>query len=474
MAINQAASQADPANISPINFTVVFSELVSDFVTGDVTLGGTAGATTAIVTGNGTTYNVAVSGMTSDGTVIATLAAGVAHDAAGNASLASTSTDNTVTFLTPTHTWTGLGADNKWSTALNWAEGVAPSAGDNLIFPAGAAQLENFNDYPSGVVFGSVTVSGSGYHFQGNSHQASNFELQPNANVEVNAIYTDTLTLGDGATLTISAIPGGPSAQSALKPLAGRSLQPISTESVSQATLSDTPVQSSSAVENAVSAEPQSVVEPAVVDAIAQSSPAAEDATTDAALAASMVLATPDSTSGEAATTAAPVRSVSDAFIDAVAAPAVIVTNIGRPARLSESSAQARSINPAINNRLPLPAPIYSQIGSTSTALYSIIENRLQSPLAENPVTEARTMVFTSLHDESSLPAALIEKRAYAPVTNSRQVYRAALQTIAGKTGDEADFDITPHVHATKHFKQFEKAVDTVLAEEDKNLLTIL
>ena len=36
--------------------------------------------------------------MTGDGTVIATLAAGVASDAAGNASTASTSADNTVTY----------------------------------------------------------------------------------------------------------------------------------------------------------------------------------------------------------------------------------------------------------------------------------------------------------------------------------------------------------------------------------------
>jgi hypothetical protein len=42
--INQAGSQADPTNASPIHFTVVFSEPVSDFATGDVTLGGTAGA----------------------------------------------------------------------------------------------------------------------------------------------------------------------------------------------------------------------------------------------------------------------------------------------------------------------------------------------------------------------------------------------------------------------------------------------
>jgi O-glycosyl hydrolase/regulation of enolase protein 1 (concanavalin A-like superfamily) len=98
VAINQAGSQTDPANSSPVNFTVVFSEIVTDFATGDVTLSGTAGATTATVTGSGATYNVAVSGMTANGTVIASLLAGVAHDAANNPSLASTSTDNTVTF----------------------------------------------------------------------------------------------------------------------------------------------------------------------------------------------------------------------------------------------------------------------------------------------------------------------------------------------------------------------------------------
>ena len=61
---------------------MVFSEAVTDFATGDVTLGGTAGRHAAVVTGSGTTYNVAVTGMTGCGTVIATIAAGVAHDAA--------------------------------------------------------------------------------------------------------------------------------------------------------------------------------------------------------------------------------------------------------------------------------------------------------------------------------------------------------------------------------------------------------
>jgi N,N-dimethylformamidase beta subunit-like protein len=97
--INQASGQADPTSASPINFTVVFSEAVSGFTDTDITIGGTAGgAKTAIVSGGPSTYNVAVSGMTTTGTVIASIAAGVAQDAAGNTNLGSTSTDNTVSF----------------------------------------------------------------------------------------------------------------------------------------------------------------------------------------------------------------------------------------------------------------------------------------------------------------------------------------------------------------------------------------
>jgi hypothetical protein len=106
--LNQAAGQADPTNASPINFMVVFSESVANFATGDVTLSGTAGATTATVTGSGTTYNVGVSGMTASGTVIASIAAGKASDSAGNLNTAATSTDSTVTIDTPPPTVTDV------------------------------------------------------------------------------------------------------------------------------------------------------------------------------------------------------------------------------------------------------------------------------------------------------------------------------------------------------------------------------
>ena len=90
-------SQTDPTNASPINFTVVFSEPVIDFTGTDVTLAGTAGATTAM---SPAADHLQCGGQRHDhaGTVIASIAAGVAHDAAGNVNTASTSTDNTVTF----------------------------------------------------------------------------------------------------------------------------------------------------------------------------------------------------------------------------------------------------------------------------------------------------------------------------------------------------------------------------------------
>jgi hypothetical protein len=119
--ITQAVGQTDPTGTSPVNFNVHFSESVGDFAIGDVTIGGTAGATTASVTGSGLDYNVAVSGMTTDGTVVITVAAGVAHDNAGNASLASTNTDNSVIYDTSAPTGTvsiNNGAASTTSTSV--------------------------------------------------------------------------------------------------------------------------------------------------------------------------------------------------------------------------------------------------------------------------------------------------------------------------------------------------------------------
>jgi len=96
--VEQADSQEDPTGQNTILFDVVFGEPVSGFTAADVQISGTAGATTAVVTGSVATYQVEVSGMVQAGTVIVTIPAGAAIDAGGNPNLASTSIDNEVTY----------------------------------------------------------------------------------------------------------------------------------------------------------------------------------------------------------------------------------------------------------------------------------------------------------------------------------------------------------------------------------------
>jgi hypothetical protein len=118
--IDKAVGQADPTSTSPINFTAVFSKPVSGFIGAGVTISGTAGGTkTVTVSGGPSAYNVAVSGMTTFGTVIASIPAGVARDAAGNLNTASTSTYNSVTFKSP------IVLENQQPGSGNWQMGLS-------------------------------------------------------------------------------------------------------------------------------------------------------------------------------------------------------------------------------------------------------------------------------------------------------------------------------------------------------------
>jgi hypothetical protein len=102
LAVNQAIAQPDPAFNQPINFTAVFSELVSGFQASDVSLAGsTANVSTAVVSisGSGSVYTISISGVTSNGQVVVSVPAGAAQDAVGNLSNASTSSDNSVTVV---------------------------------------------------------------------------------------------------------------------------------------------------------------------------------------------------------------------------------------------------------------------------------------------------------------------------------------------------------------------------------------
>jgi len=65
-----------------------------------------------------------------------------------------------------TRTWTGT-TGTLWSAASNWG-GIAPVAGDDLVFPPGASHMSNTNDFPGGTAFNSITVTGSPYVLSGN------------------------------------------------------------------------------------------------------------------------------------------------------------------------------------------------------------------------------------------------------------------------------------------------------------------
>ena len=84
--------------------------------------------------------------------------------------------DSPPTLLTILHTsqktWTGGDTDNNWMSPANWG-GAAPSPGDDLVFPAGAARLINNNDFSADTRFGLITFTGSGYDIRGNPIELS-------------------------------------------------------------------------------------------------------------------------------------------------------------------------------------------------------------------------------------------------------------------------------------------------------------
>ena len=102
--INQAVAQSDPTNVSPINFTAVFTEAINPatFTAADITVGGTSASASAgsPTTSDNITWNIPVTA-TADGTVIVSPAAAKVTDVVGNNNTASTSTDNSVLYDTP-------------------------------------------------------------------------------------------------------------------------------------------------------------------------------------------------------------------------------------------------------------------------------------------------------------------------------------------------------------------------------------
>src|SRR5436305_7182191 len=66
-----------------------------------------------------------------------------------------------------TKTWTGASNSN-WSVGNNWSDGIAPAAGDDLVFGPAPPHQGITNDLPPGTVFRSIAFAGP-YFVQGNA-----------------------------------------------------------------------------------------------------------------------------------------------------------------------------------------------------------------------------------------------------------------------------------------------------------------
>jgi hypothetical protein len=110
------------------------------------------------------------------------------------------------------HIWSGLGLTNRWSEAANWVGGV-PGSGDNIVFPAGAAKLENINDIASTSVFGSIIMdAGGGYHITNLNglNSSSSIEVRGNSTLSVTSIVANTLVIGGSGGNAATSTPAVP------------------------------------------------------------------------------------------------------------------------------------------------------------------------------------------------------------------------------------------------------------------------
>jgi hypothetical protein len=147
----------------------------------------------------------------------------------GNNSLGSKVTVNTAAVKIP-FVWTGKGSNDLWSNGDNWLAHTAPSAGDDLIFPAGALQQTNDNDL--GYTFKSMTVGSASqsvtasstfqslaavdtdYHISGKplavsddlnfSSGSTTFESSATVAASTTVDEAATLKVGTNATLVVS------------------------------------------------------------------------------------------------------------------------------------------------------------------------------------------------------------------------------------------------------------------------------
>ncbi len=201
--LNVAAGQADPTTTPLVDYTLTFSERVFGLVAPDITYSGTAGANTAVISGDGP-YDVSVSGMTKTGTVTALLTATKVTDAAGNANSAATSTNATVTYndvvapAAPSAPVLTAGTDTGFSNSDGITNNTKPT------FTGTAAVGSTVKIYNGTTQIASVVVPASGIY------SIANTTALANGTFTITATATDASLnvspASSGTTVTIDTI----------------------------------------------------------------------------------------------------------------------------------------------------------------------------------------------------------------------------------------------------------------------------
>lgn len=104
-------------------------------------------------------------------------------------------------------TWDGGGTDANWLTATNWVGDVAPAGGDDLVFPASAAQFSTNNNFLLFTNFNSITFEGGSYTIGGTPLRlAAGLNVQAGTqtvNTAVTLIAAQTFNAAAAAAVTL-------------------------------------------------------------------------------------------------------------------------------------------------------------------------------------------------------------------------------------------------------------------------------
>jgi Big-like domain-containing protein len=101
-----------------------------------------------------------------------------------------------------TRTWSGAAADpstgvGRWSVGANWVGGIAPAAGDDLVFPQQVSSSSSNNDFPAGMTLGSISVTRL-HWMSGNTIQTSGLAIQTGSYLFARIPVSGPVTVQDG------------------------------------------------------------------------------------------------------------------------------------------------------------------------------------------------------------------------------------------------------------------------------------